>query len=84
MKSPTTKTPTTIVDDVDEARLTELLDEHEHVAVLFYESLNQKTNKVLAEMQEMETADLDLEIVRSVREAVVVCVCVCVCDKERE
>ena len=64
VKAPTLKTPNTIIDDVDEVRLNELLDEHEHVAVLFYSSLDKETNKILAEMQQMETEDLDLEIVR--------------------
>ena len=55
-----------------------LVDEHEHVAVLFYDNLDKNTRKVkalssclvrfsykvLSEMGEMETAELDVEIVR--------------------
>ena len=54
------------------------MDEHEHVAVLFYDNLDKNTRKVkalssclvrfsykvLSEMGEMETAELDVEIVR--------------------
>ena len=88
------------VADVAGENLVHLVDEHEHVAVLFYNSLDKSTKKVrvvmkqnswtylssdmkendidgrdaesscliclqvLSEMGEMETADLDVEIVR--------------------
>ena len=64
VKAPTPKTPNTIIDDVPGENLVHLVDEHEHVAVLFYDKLDKTTKKVISEMEEMETEDLDVEIVR--------------------
>ena len=64
VKAPTPKTPNTIIDEVPGETLVHIVDEHEHVAVLFYDKLDKKTKKTIAEMEEMETEDLDVEIVR--------------------
>ena len=64
VKPATPKTPNTMIEEVAGEELTQLVDEHEHVAVLFYEKMDKATKKALAEMEEMETADLDVVIVR--------------------
>ena len=64
IKPPVAKTPNTIINDVTGEEVVQIVDEHEHVAILFYEKLDKKTQKVLAEMEDMETEDLDVEIVR--------------------
>ena len=64
IKPPVPKTPNTIINDVSGEELVHIVDEHEHVAILFYERLDKKTQKVLSEMEDMETEDLDVEIVR--------------------
>ena len=64
IKPPVPKTPNTIINDVTGEELVQIVDEHEHVAILFYEKLDKKTQKVLGEMEDMETEDLDVEIVR--------------------
>merc|ERR1711962_1321462 len=64
IKTPVQKTPNTLIDDVPGDSLVHLVDEHEHVAVLFYNSLDKQTKKALSEMEGMETEDLDVEIVR--------------------
>ena len=64
IKPPTPKTPNTIINDVTEEELVQIVDEHEHVAVLFYDKLDKKTKKALLEMEEMETEDLDVQIVK--------------------
>ena len=64
VKAPVPKTPNTIIDDVPGESLVHIVDEHEHVVVLFYEKLDKKTKKVISEMEEMETEDLDVKIVR--------------------
>ena len=64
IKPPVAKTPNTIINDATGEQLEQITDEHEHVAVLFYEKLDKKTQKVLSEMEEMETEDLDVAIVR--------------------
>ena len=64
IKPPVAKTPNTIINDVSGEELVHIVDEHEHVAILFYGNLDKKTQKVLGEMEEMETEDLDVEIVR--------------------
>ena len=64
VKAPTPKTPNTLIDDVPGDTLVHIVDEHEHVAVLFYDKMDKKTKKVLSEMEEMETEDLDVKIVR--------------------
>ena len=64
VKPPTPKTPNTIIADVPGETLVHLVDEHEHVAVLFYDKLDKKTKKIISEMEEMETEDLDVHIVR--------------------
>ena len=64
IKPPVAKTPNTIINDVSGEELVHIVDEHEHVAILFYEKLDKKTQKVLGEMEDMETEDLDVEIVR--------------------
>ena len=64
IKPPVAKTPNTIINDVSGEELIQIVDEHEHVAVLFYGNLDKKTQKVLSEMEDMETEDLDVEIVR--------------------
>ena len=66
IKPPTPKTPNTIINDANEEELDQIVDEHEHVAVLFYDKLDKKTQKVLQEMEDMETEDLDVEIVKYV------------------
>ena len=58
------KTPNTIIEDVTGEQLTHLLDEHEHVAVVFYDTLDKKVRKILAGMEQMETEHLDIDIVR--------------------
>ena len=64
IKPPTPKTPNTIINDATGEELVQIIDEHQHVAVLFYEKLDKKTQKVLSQMEEMETEDLDVSIVR--------------------
>ena len=64
IKPPTPKTPNTIINDVTGEELVHIIDEHEHVAILFYDKLDKKTQKVFTEMEDMETEDLDVEIVR--------------------
>ena len=64
VKPPTPKTPKTIINDATGEELVQIIDEHQHVAVLFYEKLDKKTQKVLSQMEEMETEDLDVSIVR--------------------
>ena len=64
VRPPVAKTPLTVINDVDEAVLHQLLDEHEHVAVLFYASLDKATKKAVQEMEQMNTEPLDLEVVR--------------------
>ena len=64
IKPPTPKTPNTIINDVTGEELVQIIDEHQHVAVLFYEKLDKKTQRVLSLMEEMETEDLDVSIVR--------------------
>ena len=64
IKAPTPKTPNTIINDATGEELVHIIDEHQHVAVLFYEKLDKKTQKVLSQMEEMETEDLDVAIVR--------------------
>ena len=64
IKPPVAKTPKTIINNVSGEELVQIVDEHEHVTILFYEKLDKKTQKVLGEMEEMETEDLDVEIVR--------------------
>ena len=64
IKAPTPKTPNTIINEATEEELEQIVDEHEHVAVLFYEKLDKKTQRVLSEMEDMETEDLDISIVR--------------------
>ena len=64
IKAPTPKTPNTIINDVTGEELVHIIDEHEHVAILFYDKLDKKTQKVFTEMEDMETEDLDVEIVR--------------------
>eukprot|EP00092_Neocalanus_flemingeri_P058940 GFUD01070340.1.p1 GENE.GFUD01070340.1~~GFUD01070340.1.p1 ORF type:complete len:2430 (-),score=751.56 GFUD01070340.1:121-7410(-) len=70
IKAPTPKTPNTIIDDVPGETLVHIVDEHEHVAVLFYDQLDKKTKKVISEMEEMETEDLDVKIVRMKDDAI--------------
>ena len=64
IKPPTPKTPNTIINDATGEELVQIIDEHQHVAVLFYEKLDKKTQKVLSQMEDMETEDLDVSIVR--------------------
>ena len=64
VKPPTPKTPKTIINDATGEELVQIIDEHQHVAVLFYEKLDKKTQKVLSQMEDMETEDLDVSIVR--------------------
>ena len=64
IKPPTPKTPNTIINDATGEELIQIIDEHQHVAVLFYEKLDKKTQKVLSQMEDMETEDLDVSIVR--------------------
>ena len=40
VKAPVQKTPKTVIEAVDATELLHILDEHEHVAVLFYSSLD--------------------------------------------
>ena len=40
VKAPVQKTPATVLEEVDATALHHLLDEHEHVAVLFYATLD--------------------------------------------
>ena len=40
VKAPVQKTPATVLEEVDATALHHLLDEHEHVAVLFYSTLD--------------------------------------------
>ena len=64
IKPPTPKTPNTVINDVTAEELVHIVDEHEHVAILFYEKMDKRTQKVHMEMEDMETEDLDVEIVR--------------------
>ena len=64
IKAPTPKTPNTIINDVTEEELVHIVDEHEHVAILFYEKMDKRTQKALMEMEDMETENLDVEIVK--------------------
>ena len=64
IKPPTPKTPNTIINDATGEELIQIIDEHQHVAVLFYEKLDKKTQRVLSQMEDMETEDLDVSIVR--------------------
>ena len=64
VKPPVAKTPKTVIEDVDEEGLHQILDEHEHVAVLFYSSLDRLTKKYILEMEQMDSESLDIEIVR--------------------
>ena len=64
VKAPLPRTPKTVIEDVDEVGLHHILDEHEHVAVLFYSDLDKLTKKIILEMEQMETEALDIEIVR--------------------
>ena len=64
VKAPVAKTPKTVIDDVDEDGLHQVLDEHEHVAVLFYSSLDKLTKKYILEMEQMDSNALDIEVVR--------------------
>ena len=64
IKPPTPKTPNTIINDATGEELELIVDEHEHVTVLFYEKLDKKTQRVLSQMEDMETEDLDVSIVR--------------------
>ena len=64
IKPPTPKTPNTIINDITAEELEHIVDEHEHVAILFYEKMDKRTQKVHMEMEDMETEDLDVEIVR--------------------
>jgi len=58
------KTPKTVIDDVDEDTLHGLLDEHEHVAIFLHAGIDALTEDILLEIEQMDTASLDLEIVR--------------------
>ena len=64
IKPPTPKTPNTIINDATGEELVQIIDEHQHVAVLFYDKLDKKTQRVLSQMEDMETEDLDVSIVR--------------------
>ena len=64
IKPPTPKTPNTIINDATGEELELIVDEHEHVTVLFYEKLDKKTQRVLSQMEDMETEELDVAIVR--------------------
>ena len=64
IKAPTPKTPNTIINDVTEEELVHIVDEHEHVAILFYEKMDKRTQKALMEMEDMETENLDVEVVK--------------------
>ena len=46
VKAPVQKTPATVLEEVDATALHHLLDEHEHVAVLFYSSLDHSSLRV--------------------------------------
>ena len=64
IKPPTPKTPNTIINDVTADDLIHIIDEHEHVAILFYDKMDKRTQKALMEMEDMETENLDVEIVK--------------------
>ena len=64
IKPPTPKTPNTIINDVSADDLIHIIDEHEHVAILFYDKMDKRTQKALLEMEDMETENLDVEIVK--------------------
>ena len=64
IKPPAPKTPNTIINDVTADDLIHIIDEHEHVAILFYDKMDKRTQKALMEMEDMETENLDVEIVK--------------------